>query len=233
MLNQDALHRNAGLPSVGKSARNATFGGVLQIAVAVHDHTGISAQLQYVLLFSGLILDRPSDGGAARKADELDSIIGDQQLRIFIREQQHIESTVGPARLLDNFRQQQSAQRSLRRRLENHGTSSGHRGSHFVRYQIQWKIKRRYARNGPEWKPPDDTPPSRRGLLPVERQIFTVAANRLFGSDLERENGAVYFDAGCLDWLARFLRKRAREFFFAFLHAGCNLAQNALPLECR
>src|SRR4029077_2089002 len=68
-------------------------------------------------------------------------------------------------------------------------------------------------------------------LLPVERQIFAVAANRLFGGEVENEDGTVNFGASALDWLSCFQRNRAGKFFLAIVNAGRNLAQNSLPFE--
>ena len=107
----------------------------------MHDHRGIPAQLKHNFLFPSLVLDRPSDRRAPGKADELDTLIRDEQLRILVREQQHVESAIRPTCLLHHFRQQQCAERRLGRRFQHHGTSGGHRRSNLVRHQIQRKIK--------------------------------------------------------------------------------------------
>ena len=70
-------------------------------------------------------------------------------------------------------------------------------------------------------------------MLPIQRQIFAVTANRLFSGDVEGEDGAVNFHASALDRLARFQRNRARKLFFAIVNANRNLAQNSLAFEGR
>jgi len=68
-------------------------------------------------------------------------------------------------------------------------------------------------------------------LLPVERQIFTVAAHRFFGCDLEGEDGAIHFAAGALDWFARLQGDCARKLFFTLVDTVGNSPQNPLTLE--
>ena len=53
LLHQDALHGNAGLPGVAESARDATFGGVLEIGVAVDDDAGVAAQFEDDFFLAG------------------------------------------------------------------------------------------------------------------------------------------------------------------------------------
>jgi hypothetical protein len=233
VLDQNALHGNAGLSGVGKASCNAAVGGVCEIGIAVNDDARIAAQFENDFFLPRVVLDGPTDSGAAGETDELDALIGDQQSGIFVREQKRIESAIGPSRLLNHFRQQQRGERRLRRGLEHHGTAGGNGRRDFVGDQIQREIKRRDAGDGTERKPFDDAPTPGSRLLPIQRQIFAIAANRFFGGNIEGENGAVHFAAGALDGLARFERNGAGKFFFALVDAGRNLAQNALAFEGR
>src|ERR1700674_3661580 len=115
--------------------------------------------------------------------------------------------------------------------LEHHGAACGDGRGHFVGDQVQREIKGRDAGDGAEGKTFDDTPTPGSRLLPIQRQIFAVAANRLFGGDIENKDSAVNFGASALDWLACFQRNRAGKFFFAIVNAGRNLAQNSLAFE--
>ena len=102
-----------------------------------------------------------------------------------------------------------------------------------MRYQVQREIEGRDASDGTKRKTFDDSPAPGSRLLPVQWQIFTVAANRLFGGDVECKDCAVNLRTRALDGFARFERNRSREFFFAVVNAGSNVAQNPLPLEGR
>ena len=219
VLDQNALHRNAGLPGVSKASSNTAVGGVGKIGIAVDDDARIASQFKNHFFLSRVVLDGPADGGAAREADELDALVGNQQSRIFVGEQKRVESAVRPSRLLDHFRQQHRGERRLRRGLEHHGTAGGNGRSDFVRNQVQREIERRDAGDRAERKTFDDAPTPGGRLLPIQRQIFAVAANRLFGGDVEGKDGAINFHASALDGLARFQRNGAGKFFFAIVNA--------------
>src|SRR5208282_3904545 len=231
VLDQDALHGNTGLSRVSKAAGNAAVGSVSEIGVAVDDDPGIASQFENNFLLSRVVLDGPADGGAAREADELDALIGDQQAGIFVGKQNRVESAVRPARLLDNFSQQQRGKRRLGRGLEHHGTAGGDRWSDFVRDQVQGKIEGRNPGDRAQRKTFDDAPASGGRLLPIQRQIFAVAANRFFRGNVERKDGTVNFHASALDGLARFQRNRGGKLFFAIVNADRDLAQHSLALE--
>src|ERR1022692_3538119 len=77
----------------------------------------------------------------------------------------------------------------------------------------------------------DDAPTLGSRLLPIQRQILAVAANGFFGGDVECKYSAVHFAASALDGLARFQRNRTGKFFFAFVNADRDLAQNSLAFE--
>ena len=198
VLDQNALHGNAGLTGIGEASGNAAFGGIVEVGVAVHDDGGIAAQFEHDFLFSGAALDVPTDGHAAGEADELDAVVGDQQTGVFVGERQHVEAAIGPARLLHAFGQKQRAERRLRRRLQHHGASGGDGRRDFVRDQVQRKIERRDPGDRSERKAAHNAPASGGEFLPVEGKEFAVDARGLFGRDVEGEDGALDFDARSL-----------------------------------
>src|SRR4029077_20865337 len=100
----------------------------------------------------------------------------------------------------------------------------------FVRHKIQGKIKRGDAQNRTKREPPDDRPAPSRRRLPVERQPLSTDARSFFGRDLEGENSAVHFGAGCLDGLARFERHQKGKFFVACSDTFRYFTQNVLAL---
>ena len=79
MLDQNALHGNAGLSGVSKASGDAAVGGVSEIGIAVDDDARIPSQFENYFFLSRVVLDGPTDGGAAGEADELDAFISDQQ----------------------------------------------------------------------------------------------------------------------------------------------------------
>src|SRR5580698_4415850 len=231
MLDQNALHRNAGLSGVSEASRHAAVGGVSQVGITVDNDSRIPSQFENDFFLSSIVLDGPADGRAASKADELDALIADEEAGVFVGEQDCVEPAVRPSRLLNDLGQQKGTERRLGRGLKHHGTTRGNRRSDFVRYQVQGKIKRSDASYWAKGETFDNAPASGGGLLPIQRQIFSVAANRLFGGNVESKNSTVDFVASALDGLARFQRQRAGKFFSAIVNAGRNLAQNSLTLK--
>ena len=150
MLDQNALHGNAGLSGVAEAAGNAALGGVGKIGIAVDDDAGVAAQFEHDFLLSGAALDVPADGHAAREADELDAFIGDEQTGIFVGERKDVEAAIGPAGLLHAFGQKQRAQRRLGRGLQHHGATGGDGRGDFVRDQVQGEIEGRDPGDGTE-----------------------------------------------------------------------------------
>src|SRR5208282_1509838 len=100
-------------------------------------------------------------------------------------------SAIRPSRLLDHFSQQQRRERRLARGLEHHGTAGGNGGSDFVPDQVQGEGEGRDPGDGAERKTFDDAPTPGGCLLPIQRQILAVAANGLFGGDVECKYSAV------------------------------------------
>ncbi len=98
-------------------------------------------------------------------------------------------------------------------------------------HQIQGEIEGCDAGNRTDRKSFDDAPAAGRGLLPVERKILAVAADRFFGGDVKSEDGAVDLHARALDRLAGLLREGARKFILAIANSVGNAAQNTLALE--
>ena len=133
VLDQNALHGNAGLAGVAEAAGDAAFGGVGEVGVAVDDDGGVAAEFEDDFLFSGAALDVPADGHAAGEADELDAVVGDEEAGVFVGERKHVESAIGPAGLLHAFGEKQRAERSLGRGLQDHGASGGDCRGDFVR----------------------------------------------------------------------------------------------------
>ncbi len=100
LLNEDALHGNAGLASVAEASGDAAIGGIGEIGVIVDDHGGVAAEFKNNFLFSGAAFDVPPDGNAAGEADQLNAVIGDEKACVFIRKREDVKATIGPSSLL-------------------------------------------------------------------------------------------------------------------------------------
>src|SRR5439155_494037 len=78
-LDQNALHRNAGLAGIAEAARNAALRSPGDIGVAVDDYSGTASKLEHNLLLAGAALDLPANGSAAGEAGQLDATVGHEQ----------------------------------------------------------------------------------------------------------------------------------------------------------
>ncbi len=232
-LYQDALHRNAGLAGIGEASHHTTVSGVSQVGVAVHDHASIAPQLEDNFLFPAIFLDLPAHGGAAGETDQLDPFIRYQQSGVFVRERQHVQTAVRPARLLNRLCQQQSSQWSLRRGFEHERTPSGDRRCNLMSHQIQREIEWSDPGNRSQREAAHNAPASGSKFLPVERQVLAVNPSALLGGNIKGEDGALDFSPCSLDRLSRFLRHGAGKFLFALRDVLRNPAQHALALESR
>ena len=102
-----------------------------------------------------------------------------------------------------------------------------------MRDQVQGEIEGLNA-NGAKRKTFDDAPASGGRLLPIQRQIFAIAANGFFfGGDVERKHCAIHFGPSTLDGLARFQCNRVGKFYLRCAEYRCDLAQHSLALEGR
>src|SRR6266498_2292527 len=204
-LYENPLYRNAGLASVTETSRHATLRGPGNISIAVHNDSGIAAELEHHFLFTGAALKVPSHSRAAGETDQLDAVVGDQQPGIFVRERQNVECAVRKPRLFHRLRKEERAEWSLWCRLQNNWAAAGDRRSHFMCDQIQRKVERSNSGNRAKRKTANNPPPPRGELLPIERQILAGNSCGLFGGDIESENGALDFSARGLEWFAGFL----------------------------
>src|SRR4029077_1853787 len=232
-LHQDALHRNSRLPSVSETARHVSLGGVSQVSVAVHDDASIPAEFESNFLLSRIFLDLPAHCRAAGETDHLQAVIAYQQACVLIRQRQHVEAAIGPARLLDHLRHQQRRQGCLRRRLQYHGAARRDRRRDLMRHQVQRKITPRDARDRPQRKALYDPPAPRSKLLPVEWQILTVDTGAFFGGNGKSEDGALDLGPCRLNRLSGFLAQSARKFFLALRDTFRHATQHALAFESR
>jgi len=80
LLDQNALHGNAGLPGVAEAAGHAAVGGIGEIGVAVHDRSGVAAKFQRDFFLAGAALDIPATGTLPVKLNQLDALVETRRL---------------------------------------------------------------------------------------------------------------------------------------------------------
>src|SRR6202040_2872801 len=100
-----------------------------------------------------------------------------------------------PAGLFNDLRKPQIGERSLRRWLKDDRAARRDRRSEFVSYEIYGEVERSDRGNRPERKSPHNSPATRGGGLPIQRQVLAANAHSLFGGNAEREDRAIDFDA--------------------------------------
>ena len=106
-------------------------------------------------------------------------------------------------------------------------------GRHFVRHQVERKIKRSDGQNRAQRKTAHDSRAAGGGGLPIERQPLAANARGLFRRHGKGENRAIYFDARGAHGLPCFQRDEPREFFAACADSLGNGAENRLLFVCR
>src|SRR3954462_15156407 len=116
---------------------------------------------------------------------------------------------------MNNFRQEERAERSLGSRLQNHGATARDGGCNFVRDQVQRKIEWSDSSDGADGKSPDNTPAACGEFLQIERNVLPADAAGFFGGDREGENGTVDLSTRRLDGLASLERHSAGELLTA------------------
>src|SRR5438270_8177407 len=112
-MNMNPLNGNAALSRISEGSRDASRHCLLQIGIAVNDHSRIPAKLQHNALLAGLPLELPTYSRASGKTQELNAIVRDQRSCIIIAQWKHAQSRLGPASLDNQSSQQKSAKRSL------------------------------------------------------------------------------------------------------------------------
>src|SRR5690606_20916927 len=78
LVSKDALHADATLARLVEGADEQTSESVLEICRFVDDTSGVAAELEHDLLFTGFGLQIPADGRGPREAQQFQSLIVDQ-----------------------------------------------------------------------------------------------------------------------------------------------------------
>ena len=228
---EDALHGDAGLACVGKSADNAAIGSIGHVGIIVHDDCGVAPEFENDFLLSSATLDVPADGNAAGEADEFNAIVSNQDARILVGERDNIQSAVGPPGLLHAFGEKKRAERRLGRRLQDDGASGSNRGSDLVGDQVDGEIKRGDAGDRTDWKTPYDAPASGGVFLPIQGDVLSINAGAFLGRHAKGEDCAFHFGTRGFDGLTGFLGESAGELFLALCHERNDLAKDPLAFE--
>ena len=79
-VDEDALHADAALARLVEGAEDDALDRVVEVGVGVDDHRGVAAQLQHHLLLAGLGLQVPADAGRAGEAEQLQPLVGGEEV---------------------------------------------------------------------------------------------------------------------------------------------------------
>ena len=211
LLNENALHGDAGLARIAEAAGDASVRGIGEVGVAVDDDRRVAPEFENNFLLPCTTLDVPSNRNAAGKADQFDSVVGDKETGVFVGERENVQTAIGPSCLLYALSQEQRAERGLGRWFQDHGASGSDRRSDFMGHEIDGEIERSNTGHRAERKAANDAPASSGKFLPIQGKELAIDAGALLGGNVKSEDGTVDFDARSLDWFSGLLGEGARN----------------------
>ena len=121
LVHQDALDGGAALPGVLVRAGGGERGRLLEVGVLHDDDRVVAAELEHLALVDGPGGDVLADGDAAGKGHQVHVGVREQLVGDLARiAGEHAEHRRRQARLIEDVREQQRAQRGLLGGLEDH-----------------------------------------------------------------------------------------------------------------
>lgn len=112
-MNQDSLHRDAGLPGVVVAAAHTLGSCDLQVGVAVDHARSIASQLQNHPLFPRFLLECPAHSGAAGKGQQVETLIGNKEGGVLCGARDYIDHSRWQVCFRYQFGQEQGAEGCL------------------------------------------------------------------------------------------------------------------------
>ena len=97
-MDEDALHADAALARLVEGAEDDPLDRVVEVGVLVDDHRRVAAQLEHHLLLAGLGLEVPADAGRAGEAEQLQPLVGGEQVGAVAVRGQDREGAFGQSR---------------------------------------------------------------------------------------------------------------------------------------
>ena len=88
-MHDDSLHGDATLPGLIERTEHDALHGIFEVRILVDDHCGIAAQLEHDFFFAGPRLEIPTHVGRASEGQQLQPLVGGEQIRAIARARQN------------------------------------------------------------------------------------------------------------------------------------------------
>src|SRR5262249_10826113 len=167
------------------------------------------------------------------KTQQLQTLVSDQNSCLLVAQGQNAQCFRWPACFKNQLRQQERAEWSLRSWFEYNWTSDGNRRSQFVRYQIQWEVKRRDRGDRPNGKSTHDPPAPFGSGNKIKRQVFTKNSDGLFCGGSEGQNSPIDLRPSRFRRLPGFKDHQSHERIGVLQNPLRNFLQDVFALEQR
>ena len=196
LVDVHALDGNAGLSGIGKPTRGTALSGHVEIGVGFNDDRGIAPQFEHDAFFPSFFFQAPADRGTPRKTQGANSWIADHGFRERVFAGQHAQRSGREIEFLNHPSQPQRGQRRLRCGLEQNGIPDGQTGSHFMRDQIQRKVKRRNTQDRPDRHPSAQAQTTVHARTDIHGNDFSGYAFGFLARNRKGLNGSIHFTPG-------------------------------------
>ena len=187
-LDEDTLHRDAGLPRLVVPAHGDPRRGMVQVGVGMDDDPGVAPELEGGVLVRIEALQLPPDP-RAREGELLEPPVLHQLLGPLAGDRQDREHPLGQFGLVEQLGKGQGAERRYPGRLHHDGGAHGQGRSHLVGHQVDREIERADRQDRPIGEPADDPCPRSERLLGVQRKELPAEPPGLLGGPPESGYG--------------------------------------------
>ena len=143
VVDQDALDADAALAGLVEGAEDDPLERVVEVGVRVDDHRRIAAELEHHLLLAGLGLEVPADAGRAGEAQQLQPLVGGEQVGALAVRGQDREGALGQIGLGQHLAHDDRAERRAAGRLHHERAADRERRRDLVRGEVEREVERR------------------------------------------------------------------------------------------
>ncbi len=235
LLHEDALHADTALAGLIERAEDHALDDEVQAIslIRIDDAGGVAAEFEHNLLPARARLQIPADGRRAGKRQQLEAVVGREQVGAVAMRRQDRERAFRQIRFGHDLAHDQRPDRRAARWLEHERTADCERRRNLVCGEVQRKVERRDERARPDRHALGEAAIAFRPSRDLEVDHFAIDPNRLLGRDLERIDQPRDFTARILDRLARLDAQRHRQFVVAFAKALDTMFEHGLALVGR
>ena len=229
-MNQDALDADAALTGLIESTEDNTFHRIVQVRILIHDHRRIAAQFQDHRFFAGTGFQVPAHVRAASEAEQLETLVGGEQVGAFAMAGQNGKRALGQIGFRQHFPDDDGADGGAAGRLEHKGTAGGDGRGDLVCSQVQREIERGNKGAGADGHAFDHAPVALGAGGDFQVGHLAIDAHGFFGGYPEGVDQSTHFAAGILDGFARFDTQGQGQFVVALFKAFHAVVENRLAL---